>query len=100
MTQTTDNEHSGATACYPSLSRYKARDRTYAVMAAWLAGDLSEGQASRLIGHDRVELREHRDELMQVAAELWERFRADGTTVNDDLTHEVRTEQRHLCHCD
>lgn len=82
------------------LSRYTARDRTYAVMAAWMAGEMSEGQAAKLIGHDRVELREHRDELLAVASALWQRFRAEGTTVHDDLTHEVRTEHRHRCHCD
>lgn len=98
--KTRQDEHSGSPAGYPSLSRYKARDRTYAVMAAWMAGEMSEGQAAKLIGHDCLELREHRDELLAVASELWERFRHAGTTVSDDLTHEVRTEQRHCCRCD
>jgi hypothetical protein len=61
-------------ACYRYRLRHgedhRAR-RTPDALVAWQAGELSEGQAARLLGVDRLELRRQRDEALARAAAVW-----------------------------
>ena len=68
-------------ACYRYCLRH-GRDhltrRTPAVLVAWQAGGLSEGQAARLLGVDRLELRRLRDEAVARAGAVWAAERRDA----------------------
>jgi hypothetical protein len=61
-------------ACY-RYSRRHGQDhlakRIPAVLAAWQAGRLSEGQAARVLGVDRLGLRGLRDEAFAQADAIW-----------------------------
>lgn len=77
------------------LKRYKARERFWAVLGAWMAGQISEGQACTLCGITPVDLRECAEEQKAVADALWERYREDGDTIDNDIRDEAGTAQFH-----
>jgi len=61
-------------ACYRYRLRHGAdhlAKRAPDVLLAWQAGELSEGQAARLLGVDRLELRRLRDEAFARTAAVW-----------------------------
>lgn len=61
-------------ACYRYRLRHGADHRTRRtpdVLVAWANGGLSEGQAARLLGVDRLELRRLRDESLARTEAVW-----------------------------
>lgn len=65
--------------------RYDAKARLVAIVAAHMAGELSEGQASKLIDEPCLELRIIADEYKAVAKWMWERYRTTGETLVHDI---------------
>ena len=77
-----------------TAQRYDAKARLIAVVAAYMAGELSEAQAARLIDEPAIELRIIAEEYKVVAKWMWERFRTTGQT----LTHDIADYQpKHYC---
>lgn len=61
-------------ACYRYRLRHgedRLSKRVPEVLVAWQAGELSEGQAARLLGVDRLDLRALRDEAVARAQAVW-----------------------------
>jgi hypothetical protein len=61
-------------ACYRYRLRHGAdhlAKRTADVLVGWAAGGISEGQAARLLGVDRLEVRRLRDEALARAEAVW-----------------------------
>ena len=50
-------DHMGHQGQCAELQRVKAANAELMVVCAWLNSDLSEGQVSKFLGHDRVECR-------------------------------------------
>lgn len=73
--------------------RFGPRERMWAVIAAWMGGHLSEGQATKLLNISAVDLRECGNEYKQVADEMWARFRETGETIDDDIKTMVAFQQ-------
>lgn len=65
--------------------RYDAKARMVAIVASWMAGELSEGQATTLIQEPNIELRLIAEEYKEVARWMWERYRKTGETLVDDI---------------
>lgn len=84
MTKTTTPESQTAL-----LARHKWKERSYAVIVAWQAGELTEMEASKLIGKQVIDNREHLQELIEVAKALSIRFRETSETLKDDLDREI-----------
>lgn len=76
-----------------AIERYKARERFWAVVAAFMGGHLSEGQATTLLKCSVVDLRECVLDHRAVADELWDRYRSTGETIDDDIRSETGTAQ-------
>ena len=72
------------------MQRYDAKNRFLAIIASWMNGELSEGQACKLlgVGVSPVDLRETAEEYNTVAREMWKRFKRNGATVDDDMKEE------------
>jgi len=91
--QPADVDASGSAACsivdHQLLGRYGWSARSYAILLAWQAGELSEMEASKLSGINVVENREHVQELILVAKNLASRYRETGETLVDDLCRET-----------
>ena len=88
-----------ATEAERTLARYDARTRMWAVIAAWMDGHISEGQATKLCNISAVDLRECADEYRVVADELWKRFRRNGATIHTDIREEMFQSSVHSCRC-
>lgn len=82
-----------------TIDHYDANARSHAVLIAFAAGELSEGQAAKLLGIDRINLRERQEDYTRAAAELWGRFKDNGLTVASDIADEVAGRQRQTCRC-
>jgi hypothetical protein len=91
--QKTDVDASRSTLCsivdHQLLGRFGWSARSYAILLAWQAGELSEIEASKLSGINVVENREHVQELILVAKNLAWRYRETGETLVDDLRRET-----------
>lgn len=81
------------------LNHYSANARSWVVVVALMAGDLSEGQACKLCRMSRVEMRELVQESQVVAGLLWARFRNTGETVATDLADEAARKSMNRCRC-
>ena len=82
------------------MQRYDAKNRFLAIIASWINGELSEGQACKLlgVGVTPVDLRETAEEYNTVAREMWKRFKRNGATVDDDMKEEG-LHRPHQCRC-
>ena len=67
--------------------RYDAKARLVAIVASWMAGDLSEGQATALIQEPCLELRLIAEEYKTVSQWMWERYRRTGETLVHDIAN-------------
>lgn len=76
------------------LEHYDAKSRHWAVLVAFANSELSEGEASKVLGVDRITLREHVEDALKAATELAVRFRDSGETVGDDFVNEAARRQR------
>jgi hypothetical protein len=73
-------------ACYRYRLRHGADHlgkRTAAVLVAWQAAALTEGQAARLLGVDRLELRRRRDEAVARASAVWSAERRERPVIQE-----------------
>lgn len=71
------------------LKRHKARERFWALLACYMAGELSQMQAAKLMGISSTELNDCENEHIQIGQEMWKRYRATGQTINDDIRAEM-----------
>jgi len=71
------------------LGRYDWKAKAYAVMVAYADGEISEGQAMKIIGTDRLDVRDSKEEMNQVGQLLWKRYREIKMTIDDDIEEEI-----------